>query len=63
MMERQTDRQACEQDVRTYLEIGFGKEWKDKLIDRLLKTMKDKLRDRLMRRNVDKFRDRLVKRM
>jgi hypothetical protein len=39
-MDRQTDRQACEnnglietqaceQDGRTYLERGFGKEWKD----------------------------------
>jgi hypothetical protein len=61
-MDRQTDRQACEnnglietpaceQDGRTYLERGFGKEWKDKLRERLLNRMSDKLRNRLVSRN------------
>jgi hypothetical protein len=46
----QIERQACEQDGRTYLERGLGKGWKDKPRDRLLKRMEDKLRDRLMSR-------------
>jgi hypothetical protein len=47
----QIERQACEQDGRTYLERGFGNEWKDKLGDRLLKRIEDKLRDRLVSKN------------
>jgi hypothetical protein len=47
----QIERQVCEQKGRTYLEGGFGKGWKDKLTDRLMKRMEDKLRDRLMSRN------------
>jgi hypothetical protein len=72
-MDRQTDRQvcennglietqACEQDGMTYLERGFGKEWKGKLRDMLLNRMSDKLRNRLVSRNHRKIK-RLVKRI
>jgi hypothetical protein len=61
--EGQIERQSCEQDGRTYLVRGFRKGWKDKLTDRLLKRMEDKLRDRLMKRMEEKLRDRLLERI
>ncbi len=66
-MDRQTDRQACEnnglietqaceQDGMAFLERGFGKEWKNKLRERLLNRMSDKLRNRLVSRNQRKIK-------